>query len=226
MGERRRLSVRSTSWMTSWMTAGVSAGMEPHGVSSTTSPSRPRGLAADAAGVTSPLLLAALIAGLVVALGGCAGSPGPGTSAASRSPQVALDGHGDADEDLPPLPAPPIWDADSRQAATRVAGRVMRAFARPDASAASWWAQLEPLLSPAARTAYAGTDPANVPASAVAGPAVLLTDTDGSDAESPWLARVEVPTDVGAYVVLLSRSEQDAPWLAERLTPPAALGAP
>lgn len=177
---------------------------------------------------------------LVVLLAGCGGADpgGSGSPAPSRSP-AAVDGGNDAEQDLPPLPPPPTWDAASREAAARAGARVMRAFARPNLPAARWWAELEPLLSPAARTAYAGTDPSNVPAAAVTGPAVFLDNTNGSHGSSdasgsgegaggasPWLARVEVQTDVGRYVVLLSRTDQGSAWLAERLEPPASLRAP
>jgi hypothetical protein len=90
----------------------------------------------------------------------------------------------------------------------------MRAFARPDVASDAWWEELEPLLSPAAAAAYAGTDPANVPARAVTGPARLVGE------DSAYLAPVAVPTDVGAYQVLLSRAGHGSPWRVERFTPP------
>ena len=177
--------------------------------------------ATAAAVVTAAATIAVLLAGCAAAGPGTSGSP-----SVSRSPAVELDGANDAEEDLPTLPPPPTWDAESREAAKKAGIRMMRDFARPRLSAQRWWGELEPLLSPAARTAYAGTDPASVPASAVTGPAVLLDDTDGPDAASPWLAHVEVQTDVGRYVVLLSRTGDGSPWLVERLTPPRALWAP
>lgn len=41
-----------------------------------------------------------------------------------------------------------------------------------------------------------------------------------TDDSSTYLAPVAVPTDVGAYLVLLSRRGQGWPWLVERFTPP------
>ena len=80
--------------------------------------------------------------------------------------------------------------------------------------AAAWWAQLEPMFSPQAAADYTGTDPAQVPAHQVSGPAVLVEQS------SAYLATVAVPTDVGAYQVLLSRAGAGEPWLVERLSPP------
>ena len=90
----------------------------------------------------------------------------------------------------------------------------MTTFTDHRADADSWWADLEPALSAQAAADYAGTDPAAVPARAVTGTAVLVDDS------SAYLASVEVPTDAGAYEVLLSRAGAGAPWLVERLTPP------
>lgn len=39
----------------------------------------------------------------------------------------------------------------------------MIAFAWPALDEDTWWAELEPLLSPAGAAGYVGTDPANVP---------------------------------------------------------------
>ena len=113
----------------------------------------------------------------------------------------------------------PSYDAASRQGALITADAAMRAFAQPQVSSAAWWAGLAPLLSPVAAQAYQGTDPATVPAHQVTGPARLTGDPG-----TPYLVRVAVPTDVGIYLVLLSRAGQSRPWLVERLTPPPGIG--
>jgi len=124
-------------------------------------------------------------------------------------------------EQVDPPPAPsPTWDTDSRDAAVEHAAAVMAAFARPEADERSWWAELAPLLTLSAQDAYAFVDPANVPARQVTGAPVLV------DESSAWLARVEVPTDVGTYDLLLVRDDGASPWLAEQITPPAALSEP
>jgi hypothetical protein len=90
----------------------------------------------------------------------------------------------------------------------------MTRFARPGLDQPTWWAELRPLFTPSGAVAYEGTNPARVPVRSVTGPGTLVDDT------SPYLARVQVPTNAGMYVVLLARSTSDAPWLVERLTPP------
>lgn len=125
-----------------------------------------------------------------------------------------MQGHSDENEDLPTAAPYPTWDAAARAEAVAAATAAMSAFAQPAVDETTWWAELAPLLSPAAAAAYAGTDPANVPAQAVTGAARLTDDS------STYLAPVAVPTDVGAYLVLLSREGGGSPWLVERLTPP------
>ena len=100
-----------------------------------------------------------------------------------------------------------------REAARRAARATMQAYARPGASPRAWWKQLRPHLSGSAQAAYAGTDPAVIPARAVTGPAAL------TPASLPALARVAVPTDAGIYLVLLRRSPGQ-PWAVERIVAP------
>jgi hypothetical protein len=120
---------------------------------------------------------------------------------------------GDAGAALPePLPHP--TDDTTSDGAALVAGTAaMTAFARPDLSPDEWWAGLAPLLSPAATEAYLATDPAEVPAHEVTGPAWLGVT------ESAFLALVFVPTDAGEYAILLVREGGGAPWLVERISP-------
>ena len=113
--------------------------------------------------------------------------------------------------------AVPIWDTASREAATARATEIMTAFARPSVSYEDWWAALAPLLSDQAQQDYAFVDPANIPVRAVPGEPVLV------DESSAFLARVQVPTDVGVYELLLSRVDATAPWLGEAITPPAGV---
>ena len=103
-----------------------------------------------------------------------------------------------------------------RASARQAAVAVMRAYARPGASPARWWARLVPHLSPEALIAYEGTDPSGIPARAVTGRASVTTSS------LPALARVSVPTDVGAYLVVLSRIPGTG-WRVERLIPPEVL---
>jgi hypothetical protein len=122
---------------------------------------------------------------------------------------------GDAYQGLPELPVPDVtWDAAAAEAARATATAAVAAFARPAATPEQWWAALAPMLSPAARSAYAATDPANVPASTVTGPA------GEARSSSAFLATVTVPTDAGVYTVLLVRDDTGDRWLVERFRPP------
>ena len=123
-------------------------------------------------------------------------------------------GPNDTAMSAPPAPVPPSQDALSSAAAVDLAQRAMTAFARPAIDDGQWFEELAPLLTPAARSAYTGTDPAEVPARAVTGP--------GRAEESPsaFLAYVVVPTDVGDYRLMLSRPAADAEWLVETITAP------
>jgi hypothetical protein len=152
-------------------------------------------------------------------LTGCTdASPSSTTSTPPTQAPPTAAGGSDHDEVLPEPPPSPTWDPASREEATDAATAAMTAFARPRLDAQVWWAQLSPLLTPAAAAAYAATDPRNVPARSVTGSAELVDDS------SAYLALVEVPTDAGDYVVLLAREGQDDPWLVERLLPPAQAG--
>ncbi|WP_299039848.1 hypothetical protein [uncultured Pseudokineococcus sp.] len=168
---------------------------------------------------------ALLAAGVLVLGAGCSSGPSatPTISPGGAPPTAAASGPGPADDVVAddPAPAPsPTWDAAARAAALEHAGAVMTAFARPDLDEQAWWAELAPLLTLSAQDAYSAVDPAQVPPRQVTGEAVLVDET------SAWLARVEVPTDVGTYRLLLVREDGTSPWLAEQITPPAALSKP
>ena len=135
----------------------------------------------------------------------------------STAPSVPA-GPNDADESPQPAPEAATQDDTSTAAAVDLAQRAMTAFARPTVAADTWFNDLAPLMTPEARSAYYGTDPAEVPAHAVTGPA--RAETSPSAYSSAYLAYVTVPTDVGDYRVLLSREGGDAGWLVETLTPP------
>jgi hypothetical protein len=104
-----------------------------------------------------------------------------------------------------PLPATGTVAAGSAEqsaawapAAARAVG-FMHAFARPPAgvNASAWWARVVSYLSPAAAADYAGTDPANVPFTAVTGPATVVP----VEAPTELVIVVRVPTDAGDYLV-------------------------
>jgi hypothetical protein len=122
-----------------------------------------------------------------------------------------------SDEENHPTQVPvPVWDAESRASAQSTAAAALAAFARPDLDHSAWWEGFSPFLAPAAAAGYVATDPVNIPVSQVTGPARLLEE------DSPYLARVRVPTDAGPHVVLLSRTDAAAEWLVEQITPAGA----
>lgn len=174
---------------------------------------------------------AALAAGALVALTACqaaepspAAAPAPPPSTSSPAPDESwpsstVGPNHDVEHDEPepqPLPSP-TPDATSNAAALEVGSQAMAAFVRRELTEEQWWANLAPHLSDAAREAYTGTDPANVPASAVTGVGTVLPSSSG------YLATVAVPTDVGVYEVLVSRAGQYAPWSVEQIIPPQGL---
>ena len=174
--------------------------------------------------------------GLVVLCGACSSTPGPGTPAVSTTvPVEALGPVPTADPGVSPsgipsdavdyysgerLDAPAaqaVWDAAAGAGAVEAAGVALELFARPTLEYAAWWDALAPVLSAQARLDYAGTDPAQVPAGEVTGSPEVL------EASSPLVVSVGVPTDVGVYTVVLSRTGAGQPWLVERLTPPVVV---
>lgn len=116
-------------------------------------------------------------------------------------------------EDEEPSSVVPVWDDGSREQALQVAAAAVAAFAHHQLDQAAWWAEFSRYLSPRAAQAYSSVQVANIPVSAVTGAPALV------DESSPYLAVLEVPTDVGTYQVQLSRLAADTPWLVERLAP-------
>lgn len=162
-----------------------------------------------------------LLATMMLAASACsitADEPRSRGSAQPSTPVIEPSGPNDVDEDLPPAPVSPTWDAASRASATAAATSAMDTFTSHLSDEAAWWRALAPQLSGQAAADYAGTSPAEVPARAVTGKATLVDDA------SAYLAVVKVPTDAGAYQVMLSRAGAGEPWLVERLTPPQGRG--
>ncbi|GAB4087268.1 hypothetical protein GCM10028784_38980 [Myceligenerans cantabricum] len=120
----------------------------------------------------------------------------------------------DADEE-PTEQVEATWDDDVRAAARAAATATLTAFSDADRSADAWWKDLSPLLTPQARAVYEDIDPRNVPVREVTGAAKV------ADESSTLLTEVTVPTDVGAYTVMLVRADGGSPWLAEQIRPPS-----
>ena len=169
---------------------------------------------------------AAIIAASILMLTGCVGddsSPTPTPSLSTSGVVIpgsehitpAPTGYPDADsgETITPQPVP-TWDAASEASALTAAEAVMTAYARPDLSFDDWWADVQPLLDDQATRDYAYMDPARIPANQITGPAVL------TDTTSAYVAFVDVPTNIGTYRVILSRTDAASPWLTSRFIVP------
>jgi hypothetical protein len=165
-------------------------------------------MAADRAGrrAAGLLVLASLLVLPACSTDGVDGLADTPTAATPAPPP------GDVDAALPTPPPAATDDPASEQAALDAGAAAVTAFARPELTAEQWWSELQPLLTPAATEAYAGTDPAEVPARTVTGPPWR------GESESSYLALTFVPTDAGDYAVLLVRDGGGAPWLVERIT--------
>jgi hypothetical protein len=163
-------------------------------------------------------IAAAVAAGLLLA--GCSGGSGEEPAADAAPSEVAEPMHEHGTGDYPEPAAPVEWTAKTEEDAERVAVHAVDAFVLKPAEGeeqdpqftADWWNRLAQYLTDEAQHAYAETDPANVPGTAVTGAPAA---TPGA---SDYLAEVVVPTDGGRYQLLLTRAE--GPWRVERMTPP------
>lgn len=168
----------------------------------------------------------ALVLASAAVLAGCASqaeTPAPTPSVSSSSAaypdltQFTPAPTGVPDEDTGELITPepvPVWDATSRQSAIAAAENALTAYARPALPFDQWWADLQPLLDQQATSDYAHMDPARIVASQVTGAGVI------TDESSAYVAYVDVPTNVGTYGLILSRTDANAPWLVSRFVLP------
>ncbi|MFI8525168.1 hypothetical protein ACIGB8_12005 [Promicromonospora sukumoe] len=133
---------------------------------------------------------------------------------AAGDPAVEVTGEPEFDEAAPAEPVEAKWNDGVRQAARDAALATVSAFAATAQGEDAWWDGLKPLLTPQAQPVYQDVDPRLVPVTEVTG------DPELTDETSTLLAEVAVPTDVGAYTVLLTRADGAGPWLAEQIRPP------
>ncbi|HCT80707.1 MAG TPA: hypothetical protein DGT23_29895 [Micromonosporaceae bacterium] len=132
-----------------------------------------------------------LTALVICLLGGCTSSSNTRPGPIRPNPAVtATDGHGeDAHDETAP---PPLAEAPP------VAAGFAEAWTRTKAGQASWWAGVAPWCEEGLAEALRTTDPGNVPAATVNGPAV---QTGGSAAEG---LRFEIPTNAGTLTVTVA----------------------
>jgi hypothetical protein len=98
--------------------------------------------------------------------------------------------------------------------------RVWAAFAHRGLPYDTWWAQLRPLLSDAARAVYVYDDPRNLPAMSLTGKIRVAAK---APAEPKYTAEVIVPTDKGAFALDLERHTLRSRWLLYALEFPRAV---
>lgn len=169
-----------------------------------------------------------------VALTGCSNSstpePPPTGSSTSTSVPVMIPSdletaptdvpelYDDGSTGAPQAPSTLVLEDADRASAIERATILMTLFARRDVPAEQWHAELATYLTPKAVVEYQYTDPANVPPTEITGEAAL------TPASSPGVARVSMPTDVGLYLVIMSRTDENPIWLADRIIPPETVG--
>jgi hypothetical protein len=157
---------------------------------------------------TAVVLIA--VTATVTALTGCVGQT-PTSPPASSSHQPSTDSMSPVDDGE--VTAAPRASADSQVEAISAATKVMQAFARPQLSADTWWAQMLPLLSQQGGVAYQGTEPSQIPVHQVTGAGTVLPDS------TEVSLIVQLATDAGQYNVTLTRPDVFAPWLADQIRP-------
>ncbi|MBG6059745.1 hypothetical protein RCH16_003207 [Cryobacterium sp. MP_M5] len=164
--------------------------------------------------VAALLAATVTIAGLSACSAPNAGTPAPtAASTSSAAPTAAAPTDG-LDDGLDIATATPADEA-STAAAVTVAEKLMTAFARPDVDETTWINGLYPYLTQSGGAAYANTNPAKVPVSEITGAGSVV------DGANEYALLVTVPTNIGPYVVSLTRQAPTDPWLADRITPPA-----
>lgn len=103
----------------------------------------------------------------------------------------------------------PEVPADQGSVLVRSATAVLEAWSERGLAYDWWWAQLEPLLSPGARAAYARTDPDKLPDLGEVEPVAQRS--------SDTTATVWFRTAAGRFGVDLSRPTSDGDWRAHRI---------
>ena len=162
------------------------------------------------------LLTLAVPVGL--ALAGCAGASGTGETSSPTPPVSSAPSAGVSQDAVYPSQESSRADLSTldpdRSQACGIATRAVKLYARPWLGEETWLAELRPYASAQFWADLQGTDPARIPAKAVTTDGFLVT---GEATNSDRLVTCEVPTDVGPYRVLLSRSPEQPDWRVERI---------
>jgi len=148
----------------------------------------------------------ALLLAATLVVSGCSrttpDAPPPATITSTPNPAAE-----EADHDDGPGPAVSV---SPPPAALDAASAYVRAWARPQLDRDTWYAGTRHLAAPAYAQLLADTDPANVPAQAVTGPARAVSSTTA-------VVVADVPTDAGTVRVRLTPI--DGRWLVATCAP-------
>lgn len=94
----------------------------------------------------------------------------------------------------------------------------MTAFVDHSLPAEAWWEAFEQYLTPEAKYVWLGTDPRNIPATAITGALTIVGESTATR------VTISVPTDAGTYELMLTRhvssGSAPGPWRVFSLTPP------
>ena len=154
------------------------------------------------------------VAGLLVLPACTAQEPPPAPTTSAPHSDEAHDHEPSEDGELATLGTVTSLTAADEEAAAERAEAFMTAFATTAQPSADWWADVQGHLTTAAAEEYAYVDPAAVPVTEVGRARLVRSDA------SPSLVRTSVRTDVGTYLVTLTRLGADEPWLVARADPP------
>lgn len=131
------------------------------------------------------------------------------------APSDAVD---DETGEAPHPMVPPAWDDAVRAEAIAVAEALVAAYTAPIDDERAWWEGVAPLLSRVAQTDYQYVDPANVP------DATLTGGSTSTDEAVAGIARIDVPTSVGMWQIVLSWQSPAETWIGEQIIPPEGVG--
>lgn len=144
------------------------------------------------------------------------------SSSASSTPSSAAPSVSPSTPAAPTSSSPATVKGTDMTKSVDAATRIFTTWSNRKLDADAWWAQLEPLLSPAAQRAYAHTDPANIPPLKIKG---KLKELPGGvpNTTAGLATYVAIPTDKGQFKMALERTEEGAPWVMLGLEFPAGI---
>lgn len=168
-------------------------------------------------------LSAAAASALAAALlGGCGSTPAashhPTPSRSTTATRSASPTASSTPKPIPPSTAGKRTTPSQAKIAEKTARRIFAVLSNRNLTASQWWARLSPMLTPTARQAFKGTNPARIPPLTINGPLKALGFGDGG---TPGLTQnVRIPTARGNFVMGLLRTSHSAPYKMSGLSFP------